>query len=116
MADKPERELLERATRAIERQEKTSARHEKALERLMRHMDERDALSEARHQELLEGHEGLMRRFERSERIFISALTDIDASIQRSIERLDDMADAIRANTRAVLSVLDRLGPGPAAP
>jgi hypothetical protein len=114
MADKPERELLERATRAIERQEKTSARQEKAFQRLMRRMDERDALAEARHQELLEGHERLMRRLERSERVFISALTDIDASIQRSVARLDDMGDAIRANTRAVLSVLDQLGPGTA--
>jgi hypothetical protein len=86
---------------------------EKAFERLVGQMDAREARSEARHRELLERHEALMRRIERGERIFIAALSDIDASIQRSVERLDDMADGIRTNTAAILSVLDRLGPGP---
>jgi len=35
------------------------------------------------------------------------------ASLKRNTERLDDMRDSILANTQAVLSVLDRLGPAP---
>jgi hypothetical protein len=39
--------------------------------------------------------------------------------VQRSgiaqVRALDDLRDQVRANTRAVLSVLDRLGPGGAA-
>jgi methyl-accepting chemotaxis protein len=79
-------------------------------------------------------HRRLIERQERSERIFVDALGDIDRSIQsstesiqRNTERLGDMGGAlreirdavremreeIRANTRAVLSVLDRLGPAP---
>jgi len=65
-----------------------------------------DRRAEERHAQLLE-------RSRASERIFIEALTDIDASIKRTNERLEDMGEAIRANTRAVLSVLDRLGPAP---
>lgn len=65
-----------------------------------------------------ERHEQLLARGKASERVFIEALTDIDRSIQRNTEtierntqRLDDMGASIRANTRAVLSVLDRLEP-----
>jgi anion-transporting ArsA/GET3 family ATPase len=57
-----------------------------------------------------ECHERLLERSRASERIFIVAMTEIDASLKRNTERLDDMGEAIRANTRAVLSVLDRLG------
>ncbi|MGH2985701.1 MAG: hypothetical protein ACRDLO_03305 [Solirubrobacterales bacterium] len=52
-----------------------------------------------------------MERQVRGERIFVEAITDIDQSIQRNTDRLDDMGEAIRANTRAVLSVLDRIEP-----
>jgi hypothetical protein len=111
-----ERELLGRATEAIERidltlarQEEAFERQQKAFERMMRRWDENDARAELRHRQLLE-------RQERSERIFIEAMSDIDASIQRNTDRLDTMGaaiddtrDAIQANTRAVLSVLDRL-------
>lgn len=58
-----------------------------------------------------ERHEQLLERSRADERIFIEALTDIDQSIKRNNERLEDMGEAIRANTRAVLAVLDRLGP-----
>jgi hypothetical protein len=60
-----------------------------------------------------ERHEQLLERSRASQRIFIEALTDIDLSIKRSNERLEDMGAAIRANTRAVLTVLDRFGPAP---
>ena len=47
-------------------------------------------------------------------RLTATVLSDIDLSIKASTDRLDDMQDEIRANTRAVLSVLDRLEPGSA--
>jgi hypothetical protein len=82
-----------------------------SLERLIRTIEERDVRLVAR-QERSE------QRQERSEQMFIAAMSDIDASIQRNTERLGDMADAIadirgsvQANTRAILSVLDRLEP-----
>jgi flavin-dependent dehydrogenase len=104
MSGSAERGLLERATVALERQEKAFERQEKALGGMMQRWDESDARAEERHRRLLE-------RQERSERLFVSALSDIDASIQSNTERLDDMADAIRANTRAVLAVLNGLEP-----
>jgi hypothetical protein len=58
-----------------------------------------------------ERHRALMERQLRGERIFVEAIGDIDQSIQRNTDRLDDMGEAIRANTRAVLSVLDRIEP-----
>jgi hypothetical protein len=119
----PHRDLLERATVALERQERTFERqaraferqeqafdrHDKAIERLFRKMDERDARSEAREERLME-------RWERSEKLFVSAIADIShettSQLQQMSARLDDIGDAIRANTQAVLSVLDRLDPG----
>lgn len=65
-----------------------------------------------------ERHRALLGRGKASERVFVATLTDIDRSIQANIElmgemkdRLDDMGETIRANTQAVLSVLDRLDP-----
>lgn len=119
----PHRDLLERATvalerqgeaferqeKAFERQEAAFERHDRSIERLFRKMDERDARSEARE-------ERLMARWERSEKLFVSAIAEmsreITAELQQMSARLDDMGDAIRANTQAVLSVLDRLDPG----
>ena len=72
-----------------------------------------DRRAEERHEQLRQGHERLLERSRASERIFIEALTDIDASIKRTNERLEDMGEAIRANTRAVLAALDRFGPAP---
>ncbi|MGH2989115.1 MAG: hypothetical protein ACRDMA_04515 [Solirubrobacterales bacterium] len=66
--------------------------------------DKSDARAEERHRNLLE-------RQERSERLFVAALSDVATSIQRNTARLDDMADAIRANTRAVVTVLNGLEP-----
>ncbi len=66
--------------------------------------DKSDARAEERPRNLLE-------RQERSERLFVAALSDVDTSIQRNTARLDDMADAIRANTRAVVTVLNGLEP-----
>ncbi len=67
-------------------------------------------------------HQQLLERGKTSERVFIDALVDIDASIKQSNERsaeitasIRDMRESIRANTQAVLSVLDRLGPAPDA-
>jgi hypothetical protein len=128
-----DREAVERLLRQFDEQDaRMEARHQELLKR-HRELSEghRELLHRNRelgegqrellksHRELRESHrelrrhqEKMMRRFERSEGIFIAALSDIEASMQRSIERLDDMGDAIRADTRAVLSVLDRLGPG----
>jgi precorrin-6B methylase 2 len=107
VAEGANRDLLERATVAIERQEQAFERQERALEEMMQRWEIRDARAEERHRRLLE-------RQERSERIFVEATSEINVSLQRNTERLDDMADAIRTNTRAVLSVLDRLAPGTA--
>ena len=91
----PHAELLERATIALERIDRTFERQADAFDRQAYSL------------------ERLGRRIERSENLFIRAISEIDASLQRNTERLDDMADAIRANTKAVLSALDRLGPAP---
>jgi hypothetical protein len=83
------------------------ARAEARHRQLMREMDEWSARAEARHRQTLE-------RSQRGETVLIEALTDIDASIKGSVERLDEIGGAIRANTRAVISVLERLEPGQA--
>jgi hypothetical protein len=84
---------------------------DESLARLIRTIEERDARLATRH-------ERSERRQERSEQMFIAAMSDIEASIQRNTDRLDDlgaviadMRESIQANTRAVLSVLDRLEP-----
>lgn len=82
-----------------------------AFEKLIRRWDASEARAAEHHRALLERHTALLERQERSERHFITAMSDIEAGMQRNTERLDDMADAIRANTRAVLTVLDRLEP-----
>lgn len=121
----PHRDLLERATTALERQEIALQRQEKAFERqeramakMFRRMDQRDARAEEREKRAQARHIQLTRRWERSEKLFVAAISDITAETTRELrkigERLDDMGDEIRANTRAVLSVLDRLDP-PAA-
>lgn len=71
--------------------------------------------AEERHRELIE-------RGKTSERVFIAAFSEIEVRLERGgeraeaagrelIETLRDMRGSIRANTEAVLSVLDRLGP-----
>lgn len=91
---------------------------------MSREADERRAEARASFKEASqraeERHQQLLERSRASERIFIEALTDIDASIKRSNERSDeigvglrDMNDAIRANTQVVLAALDRFGPSP---
>jgi hypothetical protein len=104
MAGSAHRDLLERATVALERQERT-------FNEMMRRWEVSDARAEESHRRLLE-------RQERSERIFVEAIGDIEASHGRRLDeianRLSEMGEAIRANTRAVLSVLDRLEPGAA--
>ena len=117
----PQRDLLERATAALEGIDRTVASQGKAFERqavafdrqaesfekMMRRMDEDRAEARAHH-------ERMIRRMERSETIFVEAIGDIDQSIQRNTDRLEDMRESIRANTQAILSVLDRLEPGTA--
>lgn len=111
MAGDAHRDLLDRATAAIERIDRTLERQEKAFER---QEASHDRLMQRLEEDRVEGrarHEQMMRRFERSEQVFIEAISDIDASLKRNTERLDEMGQWIRANTQAVLSVLDRLGP-----
>jgi len=48
---------------------------------------------------------------ERSEDRVVEALGDLHLEVARNTARLDDMREGIRANTQAVLSMLDRLGP-----
>lgn len=123
----PHRDLLERATAAIERMDRQAAlqqasfdrqaqafdRHERTLEQLVMEMREDRVAAEARE-------ERMMRRFERSENVFINAISDIDKNIQRNNERLDELGaglreirDSIRAHTKAIFAMLDRLGPAP---
>jgi glutamine amidotransferase PdxT len=94
------RDLLDRATAALEGIEATVARQAESFDRQAEAFDRQ-----------AESHERMMHRIERSEATFVRAIGDIDISLQRNTERLEDMGDAIRADTRAVLSVLDRLGP-----
>lgn len=88
------------------RQDESAARQEAAFAKLMERWDESDARAQEHHRRLLE-------RSDRESRIFIDALSDIDRNIQRNNDRLDEMGYAIRADTQAVLSVLDRLDPPP---
>jgi len=106
-----ERDLLERATTALERQEAAFERQEAAFERqaatlegLARDMAEARAAAR-------EGHRQLLERSQRSESHFIAAMSEIQQGLERNTQRLEDMGDQIRANTRAVLAVLDRLEP-----
>jgi hypothetical protein len=155
------RDLLERATVALERQERSYTemirrweRHEAEaqerqkllLERHERHEAEareqhrlllerherHEAEAREQHARLLERHEHheaearehherLLQRIERGEHIFVAALSEINVSLGRNTQRLDemgerirDMGEAIRADTQAVLTVLDRLEPGSA--
>jgi hypothetical protein len=105
------RSLLDRATAALERQTVAFDRHEVALADLFRRMDERDALAAERHEVLMREHRRLLDRFARSEDRVVEALGDLHLEASRNTDRLDDMRESIRANTQAVLSVLDRLGP-----
>ncbi len=50
-----------------------------------------------------------LERMRRSEQHFIDALAENTAEIRRLSEGQEDMREALRADTRAVLSVLDRL-------
>ena len=74
----------------------------RALGRILRETDERIG--------------GWVARMERSEQHFIEALAENSAEIKemsegnrRMWESIDDMRESIQANTRAVLSVLDRM-------
>ncbi len=71
-----------------------------------------------------ERHRALIGRGRASERVFIAAFSEIETAIERSSDRADrnarehreaiqDMRASIRANTDAVLAVLDRLEPPP---
>ena len=108
------RDLLERATAALERIDATFARQAGAFDRQAAAFD-RQAEAFDRQAEAFdrqgESHERMMLRMERSEEIFVEAMSEIGLGLKRNTERLDDMADEIRAGTRAVLSMLDRLGP-----
>jgi hypothetical protein len=107
-------DLLDRATVALEginatfdRQAETFDRQAASFDRQAEAFD-RQAASFGRH---AESHELMMRRMDRRDDVLIEAISEIGLSLQRNTERLEDMGEAIRANTQAVLSVLDRLGP-----
>jgi hypothetical protein len=123
----PHRDLLERATAAIERMDQSAVlqqasfdrqaqafdRQERTLEQLIDQMRKDRAAAQARE-------ERMMRRFERSGNVFIEAISDVDKNIQRNNERLDELGaglreirDSIRAHTEAIFAMLDRLGPAP---
>jgi hypothetical protein len=97
----------------------------KSFERLLERIDESERRAEERHRELIA-------RGRASDRVVLAAFNDLHEEIERGMERADerarelsrelsrefrdsqqDIRDAIRANTQAVLSVLDRLGPAP---
>lgn len=103
------RDLLDRATAALEGIERTIARQAESFERQNESFDRMTARFDRQN----EAFDRMTRRWELSENLFLAAISEISASVQRNTERLDDMGEAIRANTRAVLSVLDRLGPAP---
>jgi hypothetical protein len=84
-------ELLERNREAFERNAEAFERNAEAFERNMQALD--------RHQE---SHEDL--------RTFIRDITNRNEKVWRGVmNRLDDMGDEIRAQTAAILNVLDRL-------
>ena len=94
-------------TSAADRYNRIAARADAAVERM-----DIEFRREARRLGLSEGsHEWNMARIEYGWRRFVESMEGIRLNIQRNTERLDDMGDAMRANTRAVLSALDRLGP-----
>jgi cytochrome c556 len=106
-------EAFDRQAEAFDRQAEAFDRQERRLERVFSQMQEDRVAAQARE-------ERMMRRFERSEQVFIEAISDIDANIQRNNERLEEMGaglreirDSIRAHTEAIFAVLDRLGPAP---
>ncbi len=72
------------------------------VERMDHRAAERDRLAAERDRRFLE-------RMRRSEQHFIDALAENTAEIRRLSEGQEDMREALRADTRAVLSVLDRL-------
>lgn len=53
--------------------------------------------------------EGWVERMERSEQHFIEALAENSAEIKRLGEGYEDEREEMRANRRALLSILDRL-------
>jgi hypothetical protein len=108
-----DRYLLDRATAALERVDGTLKRQTAVFTDLFRRMDERDALAAERHEALMREHRRVLDRFARSEDRVVEALGDLHLEINRNTERLEDMKEAIRTNTQAVLSALDRLGPAP---
>jgi hypothetical protein len=98
-------ELLERNREAFERNAEAFARNAEAFERNAEPFERnaeafaRNMLALDRHQE---SHEDL--------RAFIRDITTRNEKVWRGVmNRLDDMGDEIRAQTAAILSVLDRL-------
>jgi hypothetical protein len=90
----------------LERQHATS-------QELFRRVDERDALATERHEALMNEHRRLLDRFARSEDRIVAVLSDLNHETARNSSPIDDMTEAIRAGTRAILSMLDRLGTAP---
>ena len=113
MAADPHRDLLARATAAIERMDTVLERQHATSQELFRRMDDRDALVTERHEALMNEHRRLLDRFARSEDRIVAVLSDLNHETARNSSRIDDMTEAIRAGTRAILSMLDRLGPAP---
>jgi len=91
--------------RAIERIDTTFASYGRVLEQVVLQSNAAEERAQERHRQLLE-------RSQRESGHVIAAISEVSADLHRVGQRLDDMKDEIRANTQAVLSVLDRLEPG----
>ena len=72
---------------------------------------EQDRIAAERHEASMNEHRRVLDRFARSEDRVVEALGDMHLEVARNTSRIDDMGAAIRANTQAVLSMLDRMGP-----
>ncbi len=79
------------------------------IERMDRRAEQHDRRAEERDRRAEERDRRFLERMRRSEQYFIDALAENTAEIRRLSERHEDMRESIQANTRAVLSVLDRL-------
>ena len=84
---------------------------------IVEQLDEMNRRAEERHRELIA-------RGRASERVMLAEFNELhervergevqaDARFRESLDALRDMRDSIRANTEAVLAVLDRLGTAP---
>jgi CRISPR/Cas system-associated endonuclease/helicase Cas3 len=107
---------LERIDQHMLRQEEQMRRQEEQMRRQEEHMLRQEERDEERMRQQQEWQEERMRRNERVIADNSRAMEALTNMLRGMAKHLDDMGDQIRANTQAVLSMLDRLdGPGKAA-